>query len=106
MSVSFAAAHTALVERMTCAETAIAHNHAILMQIQSHLGLSPISPTVPAQASSDHPLEEPEATTHLAPITTSLDMLAVAVATDSPPASLVASQSAHAEDGSPTVDHH
>ena len=88
-SASFAIAHTTLVERMTHIETATAQNHAILMQIQSHLGLPPISPSVPAQASSDHP----PAATHLAPLIASLDMLAAAAA-DSPPASLVAPQPA------------
>ena len=62
MSASFGAPHTALAERMTRTEAAVAQttslleqNHAILMKIQSHLGLPPISPSVPAQASSDHP---------------------------------------------------
>ena len=46
-STSFAAAHTVLAERMTCVEAALAQNQAILMQIQSHLGLPPISISVP-----------------------------------------------------------
>ena len=51
-STSFATAHEALAKRMTRIEVALAHNQAILMQIQSHLSLPPISPPVPAQASS------------------------------------------------------
>ena len=57
-STSFAAAHTALAERMAHAEAAIAqtttilkHNNAILLQIQSHLGLPQTSPSVHAQVS-------------------------------------------------------
>ena len=61
-STSFAVAHAALTERLTQTEAVVAqtsamlaHNQVILVQIQSHLGLPPISPSVPAQASSIHP---------------------------------------------------
>ena len=47
-SASFAAAYTTLDERMTCTEAALAQNQAILVQIQSHLGLPLISISVPA----------------------------------------------------------
>ena len=90
-SASFAAAHIALTERMTRTETAIANNHSILVQIQSHLGLPPISPSVPTQASSNQPPAMPAAATHPAPTTASLDMLAAA-AEDSPLASSEAPQ--------------
>ena len=46
-SASFAVAHAALAERMTRTEAALAQNQAILVQIQSHLCLPPISPSVP-----------------------------------------------------------
>ena len=47
-SASFVTAYPALAERMTHIEAAMAQNQAILMQIQSHLGLPPISPSMPA----------------------------------------------------------
>ena len=55
-AASFATAHVALADRMTCTEAAmaqtsaiLAQNQAILMQIQRHLGIPSISPYVPAQ---------------------------------------------------------
>ena len=61
-SASFIAAHATLADRMTCTEAAIAqtkailaHNQAILMQLQSHLGLPAVSPYLPAQASVTPP---------------------------------------------------
>ena len=102
---SFATAHTALVERMTRTDTAIAQNHAILMQIQSHLGPPPISPSVLAQATSGHPPAAPVAATHPTPFTTSLDMLA-AEAADSPLASSAAPQPAQVEDDILLAAHH
>ena len=62
-SASFVTAHAALVERMTRTEAALAQNQAILVQIQSHLGLPPISPSVPVQASSIHPPSVPAPST-------------------------------------------
>ena len=74
-SSSFATAQTALAERMTHIEAAVAQttamlaqNNAILMQIQSHLGLPSISPSVPAQASSAHPPTKPATSTHQIPL--------------------------------------
>ena len=65
-SASFVVAHAALAERMIRTEVAVAQtkailtqNQAIIVQIQSYLGLPPISPSVPAQASSIHPLLVP-----------------------------------------------
>ena len=49
-SASFMAAHTALTERMARIEVAVAQNNAILVQLQCHLGLPPIPPSVPTQA--------------------------------------------------------
>ena len=40
---------TDLAERMARAEVTLAHNHAIPLQIQSHLGLPPVSVTEPTQ---------------------------------------------------------
>ena len=48
-SASFVASQTALAEQMARAEVALAHNQAILLQIQSHLGLSPVTMTAPIQ---------------------------------------------------------
>ena len=104
-SASFAASHTTLPERMTSIETAFAQNHDILMQSQNHLGLPPISPSAPAQASLDHPLVALVAATHLVPSIASLDMLAAAVA-DSSPASSATPQPAHVEDDIPPTTHH
>ena len=54
-SASFAAAHATLTDRMTRTEAAmaqtkgiLAHNQAILMQLQNHLGLPTVSLYVPA----------------------------------------------------------
>ena len=65
-SASFVAAHIALAERMTPTEVVVAQttsllaqNHTILVQMQSHLGLPPISPSVPAQASSTAAADSP-----------------------------------------------
>ena len=48
-SASFAASHTTLAERMAHAEVALAQNKDILIQIQSHLGLPPVTMTAPIQ---------------------------------------------------------
>ena len=42
-SASLAASQTALAERMAHAEVTLAQNQAILLQIQSHLGLPPVT---------------------------------------------------------------
>ena len=73
----------------------VAQNQAILMQLQSHMGLPVVSPYVPAQASATPP---PAGSTPqpLAP-TDPLDVLAAAVASATPPA---APQHVQAEDDS------
>ena len=96
-STSFAAAHTALAERMTRTEAALAQNQAILMKIQSHLGLPPISTSVPAQASSVHPPIFPAPSAQPTP-TDSLHMLVAAIVAATPPA---AHQPAQDEDDVP-----
>ena len=101
-SASFAAAHVALTERMSCTEAALAQNQVILMQIQSHLGLFPISPPVSAQASSVHPPSVPPA--QPAPAAP-LDLLAVAIVAATPPATPAAPQPAQDEDDLPPATH-
>ena len=90
-SASFATAHATLVERMTHIEAAMAQNQAILMPIQSHLGLPPISPSVPAKASSVPP---PAGLAPIAP----LDLLAAIAVTAT---LLVAPHHVQGEDDSP-----
>ena len=79
-SASFAASQIALAEWMARAEVALAHNQAIILQIQSHIGLPPVTMTTPIQP-----------TTHgqsaVSASTTSLDVLAAAVVAYDPPAS-------------------
>ena len=104
-SASFVDSHTTLDEMMTHTETVIAQNHIILVQIQSHLGLPPISPSVPAQASLDHSPVAPAAATHQTPSTASLNILTTTVA-DSPPTSSAAAQLAQAEDDIPPAAHY
>ena len=48
-SASFAASQTALAERMARVEVALAQNQTILLQIQSYLGLPPVTVTAPIQ---------------------------------------------------------
>ena len=48
-SASFAASRTALAERMARTVVALVWNQAILLQIQSHLGLPPVTVTAPIQ---------------------------------------------------------
>ena len=91
---SFETAHAALVERMTHIEAVMAQNQAIIMQIQSHLGLPPISPLVPAQGSLVPPLAEPANATPL-------DLLAAAV-TANPS---IAPHPVQGEDDSPPATH-
>ena len=111
MSASFAAAHSTLAERMTRAEDAIAQtidmltqNNAILVQIQSHLGLPSISSSVPPQAYLSSSPVEPVALTHPTPTVASLDLLAATV--DASLTSLAAPQPALDEDDIPLGAHH
>ena len=75
-----AASQTALVERMARAEVTLAQNQAILLQIQSHLGLPPITVTEPIQP-----------TTHdqfvVSASAASFDVLAAAAVASDPPVS-------------------
>ena len=73
----------------------LAHNQAILMQIQSHLGLPTTSPYVPARSVAVPPIAGP---TPPPPASTdSLDVLATAAVASTPP---VAPQPVQAEDDS------
>ena len=96
-SASFAAAHAALAERMSRTEATLALNQAILMQIQSHLSLPPISPSVPAQASLVPPAQPTP--------TASLDLLAAAAIASTPPARPATPQPAQDEDDLPPATH-
>ena len=84
IATSFAASQDTLAERMTRTEDAVAQNQAILLQLQSHLGLPTVSPHTPAQTSAAPP------PTRLAPspsaLADSLDVLAAAAASATPPA--------------------
>ena len=64
-SASLAPSHTALAERMACAEVTLVQTHAILLQIQSHLGLPPVIVTEPM--SSPHSRFEPIGGSELSP---------------------------------------
>ena len=79
-SASLAASQTTLAERMARAEVTLAQNQAILLQIQSHLSLPPVTMTEPIQP-----------TTHgqsaVSDSAASLDVLAAAVVAFDPPAS-------------------
>ena len=79
-TTSLAATQTALAERMARAEVTLAQNKAILLQIQSHLGLPPVTVTEPIQPTTH------DWSTVLASAA-SLDMLATAVVASDPPAS-------------------
>ena len=104
-AASFVTAYAALADRMTRTEAAMAQtstnltqNQAILMQIQSHLGLPTISPYVPAQTVPAPTPAEPVQPPPPAP-TGSLVILAVAA---TPPA---APQPIQTEDASsPATD--
>ena len=77
---SLAASQIGLVEWMVRAEVTLAQNQAILLQIQSHLGLPPVTVTEPIQP-----------TTHdqsvVSASAASLDVLAAAAVASNPPAS-------------------
>ena len=77
-TASLATSHTALDERMARAEFTLMHNQAILLQIQSHLGLPPVTVTEPIQP-----------TTHDQSVVSALAatlnvLVAAAVASDAP----------------------
>ena len=80
ISASLAASQTALAERMAPAEVTLTQNQAILLQIQSDLGIPPVTVIAPIQP-----------TTHgqsaILASSASLDVLAAATAATDPPAS-------------------
>ena len=71
---------TTLTERMAPAEVTLAQNHAMLLQIQSYLGLPPVSVTEPTQPTT----RDQSAVSIFA---ASLDVLAAAATASDPPAS-------------------
>ena len=79
-TASLAASQTALAKRIARVEVTLAQNQAILLQIQSHLGLPPVSVTEPIKP-----------TTHdqsaVSASVASLDVLAAAAVASDPPAS-------------------
>ena len=79
-SASLAASQTALAKRMALPEVTLAQNQAILLQIQSHLGLPPVTVT-----------ESIQTTTHGQSVVltsaASLDVLAAAAVASDPLAS-------------------
>ena len=79
-TASLAASQTALVERMDRVEVTLVQNQAILLQIQSHLGLPPVTVTEPIQLTT-HDRSSVSASA------ASLDMLAAAAVASNPPAS-------------------
>ena len=79
-TASLAASQTALVERMARAEVTLAQNQAILLQIQSHLGLPPVTVTEPIQPTTH---DQSTASASAA----SLDVLAAAAVASDPLAS-------------------
>ena len=77
---SLATTQTDLAEWIARAEVTLAHNQAILLQIQSHLGLSPVSVTEPTQPTTR---DQSVVSASVA----SLDVLAAAAAASDPPTS-------------------
>ena len=77
---SFAASHIAFSERMARAEVALAQNQAILLQIQSHLGLPPVIVTTPIQSTT-------YGQSAVSSSAASLDVLTAAAVASDPPAS-------------------
>ena len=99
-AASFATSQATLAERMTRTEATVAHSQAILMQLQSNLGLPAISPHAPAQAlaipfpiGSTPPPSAPAA---------SLDVLAAVAASATSPAAPQPAQAG--DDPYPTID--
>ena len=73
---ALATTQASLDQRMARAEVSIAQNHAMLLRIMSHLGLSPARETEPAQPTRDQ-----------STIAASLEMLAAAAVVLDPPTS-------------------
>ena len=79
-SASLAASQTILAERMARAEVTLVQNQAILLQIQSHLGLPPVTVIAPIQPTT-------YGQSVVSASAASLDVLAAAVVATDPPAS-------------------
>ena len=77
---ALATTQASLDERMARGEVTIVQNHAMLLQIMSHLGLPPVSVTEPTR-----PTTRDQSTVSVA--AASLDMLAAAAAASDPPTS-------------------
>ena len=73
---ALATTQESLDQRMARAEVTIPQNHAMLLQMMSHLGLPPTSETEPAQPTQDQ-----------STVAASLDMLATAAGASDPSAS-------------------
>ena len=73
---ALATTQASLDQRKARAEVTIAQNHAMLLRIMRHLGLSPVSMTEPTQPTRDQ-----------SAAAASFDMLAAAAAASDPPAS-------------------
>ena len=79
-TASLVASQTALAEQMARAEVTLEHNQAILLQIQSHLGLPPVTMTEPIQ-----PTTHDQSTVSAS--ASSLDVLVAAAVASDPPVS-------------------
>ena len=77
---TLATTQASLAERMARAEVTLAQNHAMLLQIQSHLGLPPVSVAEPT-----HPTTRDQSVVSVS--VASLDVLATTAAASDPPAS-------------------
>ena len=77
---ALATTQASLAERMARAEVTLSQNHDMLLHIQSHLGLPPVSVTEPTQ-----PTTRDQSAVSIS--AASLDMLAAAASTSDPPAS-------------------
>ena len=77
---ALATTQASLEERMARAEVTLVQNHAMLLRIMSHLGLSPFSVTEPTQPTTRDQFAVSVAAA-------SLDMLAAAAAASDPPTS-------------------
>ena len=84
-SASLAASQTALAERMASAEVTLAQNQAKLLQIQSHLGLPPVTVTEPIQPTT-------YGQSAVSDSAASLDVLAAAAVASDPSASTPSAQ--------------
>ena len=77
---ALATTQASLAERMARAEVTLVQNHSMLLQIQSHLGLPPVSVT-------EHTQPTTRDQSFVSIFAASLDVLAAAAAASDPPAS-------------------